>query len=351
MPRRPPSNAAGKNVPPPAEPVASTATLSTDERRTVAPDLLLDSGLVFERHKVLILAVVAVVILALIGLGMFQSYRVKTDAAASAQFDAAKTAADYQKIIDTYPGSKAAANSYLLLGRSKFTANDFAGAAQVWGDFAAKYPQHALTPAALSGKASALEALGKSNEARALYQRVATSYQSSYAAPLARLGEATLLLGERKTDEAKHVYEDVIASSPRSFAGQLAEQGLRTINALPPLGAAPSAGASPGANTPASTNALPSAGATSAAIPGAAVVDAAASAAVSPAVQPATSPSQVTPTASIAPAAAEPIKPAMVPPPAASPGAGAAQPDAGAPTSSPAVLPPASPVATPAGSH
>ena len=251
MPRRPPSNPASKNPFPAGQPGDAVTTLPAEERRSLAPELLLDSGLTWEKYKLPIMAAVALLALGFAGGSIYQSQQAKDAVAASALFDAAKTEADYRKVIDTYPGSSAAANAYLLLGRAKYNTKDYTGAAQAWRDFAAKFPKHPLVPDALTGEASALEAQGKLDEARAMYQRVATSYQSSYVAPLARISEAELLLAQEKKDEAKHVYEDVIASSQNSYAGQMAEQGLKTLNALPPLGASPAANAPPAPASPA----------------------------------------------------------------------------------------------------
>ena len=294
MPRRPPSGSASKNAFLAERPADAAAVLPTEERRSLGPDLLLDSGLTWEKYKLPIMAAVALLALGFAGWSIHESQQAKNAAAASALFDAAKTDADYLKVIDTYPGSSAAANAYLLLGRAKYNAKDYAGAAQAWRDFAAKFPKHPLVPDALSGEASALEAQGKPEEARAMYQRVATSYQSSYVAPLARISEAELLLAQGKKDEAKHVYEDVIASSQNSYAGQMAEQGLKTLNALPAPGAGPvaSAPAAPAA-APAVAPPAAAAPAPSLAVPGAsaAPISAASAAPASAAPTPVAAPS------------------------------------------------------------
>ena len=287
MPRRPPSNSASKAPFPTDQPGDAVTMLPTEERRSLAPDLLLDSGLTWEKYKLPFVAAVAALALGFAGWSIYESQQSKNAAAASALFDAAKTEGDYLKVIDTYPGSSAAANAYLLLGRAKYNAKDYAGAAQAWRDFAAKFPKHQLVPDALTGEASALEAQGKLDEARVMYQRVATSYQSSYVAPLARISEAELLLAQGKKDEAKHVYEDVIASSQNSYAGQMAEQGLKTLNVLP----AP--GTNPAASAPAAPAASPAVAAPAVALP---------------------APSSVAPMASVAPT---PAASAAAPTPAA----------------------------------
>ena len=313
MPPRPPSNSARKIAARPVDPGDADPLPSTEERRAVAPELLLDSSLAWEKYKLPILLAVTLLVLGAVGWGFYQNSQAKNAVAASALLDAAKTDADYQKVIDTYPGTNAAANASLLLGRSKYNAKDYAGAAQVWGSFATRFSRHPLVPDALIGEAGALEAQGKLDEAKAMYQRVATSYQSSYAAPLARLREATLLLAQRKTDEAKHVYEDIIASSPKSDAGQIAEQGLRTLNALPPIAGSPAASALP---SPAAV-ASPAVAEPSSAVSPAAALETPAAVAPPAAAEPSPSPSmsavplpEVSPAA---PTATVPIAPAQSP--------------------------------------
>ena len=337
MPQRPPSNSARRIAARPVETDDAAAPLPTEERRTIAPELLLDRGLALEKYKLPILLGVTLLVLAAVGFGYYQAFQARNAVAASALLDAAKTDADYQKVIDTYPGSNAAANASLLLGRAKYNAKDYTGAAQVWERFAAKFPHHSLVPDALVGEAGALEAQGKLDEARAMYQRVATSYQSSYVAPLARLSEATLLLAQRKTDEAKHVYEDVIASAPKSDASQMAEQGLRTVNALPPLGG------SPAATAPAATPEAAPAATASPAVVAPPVVPAPAAAASPAVVVP---PTAAEPSASATPAVVAPTPAATGSPAVGTPPA-VAEPAAAIPAAS-ATATPAAPAQTPA---
>ena len=157
----------------------------------------------WEKYKLPIMAAVALLVLGLVGSEFYQSNLARRASEASALLNAAKTDAEYQKVIDAYPGSEAAANAYLLLGRSKYNAKDYAGATQAWQALAEKFPKHPLVPGALTGVAEAQEAQGKLNEARATYQRIATGYANSYAGPLARLGEADVLLAQRENGRGK----------------------------------------------------------------------------------------------------------------------------------------------------
>ena len=155
------------------------------------PDLLLLEGYDFwDRYKLPIVAAALLLVLALVGSEIYQASHEKRLAAAGAQLGAAKTAADYQAIIDAYPGSQAAADAAMLKGRAQMDARDFAGAAATWRKFADDFPQAPLAVSALIGQGGALESEGKFDEARAAYQKAATGYGSSFAAPFARLGRS-----------------------------------------------------------------------------------------------------------------------------------------------------------------
>ncbi len=205
----------------------------------VGPDLLLESSAAWEKYKLLVIGGVALLVFALVGSELYSNHQQRTALAASAQLDTAKTIGEYQKVIDTYPNTLAAANAYLLMAHDQADSKDFAGAATTWQTFVAKFPKHPQVGAALLAQGNALEAQGKLDEARAIYQQVATSYANDYAAPLARISEATLLTSQRKLDDARHVYENIIATYPNSVGALEAKEEMRYLNAVPAVGAPP----------------------------------------------------------------------------------------------------------------
>ena len=203
------------------------------------PDLLLQGGAAWDKYKLPIIAGVVLLVLALVGSELYRGSRQRSAEAATAALDGSKTIGEYRSVIDTYPGTLAAGDAYLLMAHEQIDAKDYAGAATTWQTFAEKYPKHPQVATALLARGNALEAEGKLDEARSIYQNVATGYPSDYAAPLARMSEATLLKSQHKLEDARHVYENVIASYPNSIAKLQAEQELRFLNALPPAGAPP----------------------------------------------------------------------------------------------------------------
>jgi tetratricopeptide (TPR) repeat protein len=224
------------------------ATLpETAPKPATADVLFMEGSLFWDKYKLMIVGAVLLLVLALIGSEIYEMQREKKLHAASAELDNAKTAGDYRHVINTYPGTLPAANAALLLGREQFDARDYTGAAVTWQGFADKNPQNTLAPTALIGAGTSLEALGKNDQARALYQRAATSYQGNFAAPLARLDEAALLKAERKPEDARRVYENIMASAAGTDAAQQAEEELKFLHVMP---SARGVALEPGASTP-----------------------------------------------------------------------------------------------------
>lgn len=203
------------------------------------PDLLLEGSAVWERYKFIVIGGVALLVLALVGSELYRNSQRRTAEAAGAQLDSSRTIGEYQKVIDAYPDTLAAASAYLLMARDQTDAKDFAGAATTWQTFVEKFPKHPQAAAGLLARGNALEAQGKLDEARGVYQQVATSYANDYAAPLARISEATLLMSQRKLDDARRVYENIIATYPNSAGADEARQSMQYLNSLPAVGAPP----------------------------------------------------------------------------------------------------------------
>ena len=201
------------------------------------PPLLLEGAAIWERYKWPVVGAVALLVLALLGSEFYQAAQRRRAQESSVALDGAKTISEYQKVIDQYPGTPAAANAYLLLASEKIEAKDFAGAAETWQVFAQKFPKHPQVAAALLARGNALAAQGKTDEARAAYQQVASAHSTDYTAPLAFLEEATLLKSQRKLEDARRVYENVVASYGNTNEANQARQELSFLNSLPPLGA------------------------------------------------------------------------------------------------------------------
>ena len=77
--------------------------------------------------------------------------------------------------------------------------------------------------------AANLESMGKSDEALAAYQQIATSYANSFNAPLALLSQVYILKGKNKNDEARRICETILTQYRTSFWAGEAMQELRLL--------------------------------------------------------------------------------------------------------------------------
>ena len=148
-------------------------------------DVALETRFFWERFKKQIAAALVIVLLAVIAFTGYRFYADRRAAAASALLASAKTAQEYQQVIVRYANTPAAADAYLLLAEAQRSEKKFAEANTTLQTFIAKYPQHEFVSTARMAMAANLESLGKTDEALAMYQQVASAYPNSFNAPMA----------------------------------------------------------------------------------------------------------------------------------------------------------------------
>src|SRR4029450_2628973 len=91
-------------------------------------DVALETRFFFDRFRKEIISVLIVALLAVITFTGYRYYSERRAAAASASLASAKTAQEYQQVIDRSPNSAAAANAYLLLAEALRGEGKFADA-------------------------------------------------------------------------------------------------------------------------------------------------------------------------------------------------------------------------------
>jgi TolA-binding protein len=201
--------------------------------------------------------VMAVLVLALVGVAAFGGYKLYIDRQANAAADmlaSAKTAADFQKVITDYPTTSAGASAYLLLADAQRNEKKFAEANTTLQTFLDKFPKNELTGTARLAIAGNLEALGKKDEALAAYKRVVAGEPTGFAAPIALYSQIHLLKEKKQIDEARRVCETLMTQYRESRLAPDAAYQLRLLKpesapaspptqtiAPPPPAAAPSA--------------------------------------------------------------------------------------------------------------
>jgi TolA-binding protein len=176
--------------------------------------------------------VMAVLVLALLGVAAFGGYRLYADRqgnAAADQLASAKTAADFQKVIAEYPRTAAGASAYLLLADAQRNEKKFAEANTTLQTFIEKFPKNELVGTARLAIGGNLEALGKKDEALATYKRLAADYPAGFAAPIALYSEIHLLKEKKQIDEARRVCETIMTQYRESRLAPDAAYQLRLL--------------------------------------------------------------------------------------------------------------------------
>ena len=77
-----------------------------------------------------------------------------------------------------------------------------------------------------------LDSMGKTDEALAMYQQIASDYPNSYAAPLAMLSQVYILKAKNRNDDARRICETVLTQYRTSFWASEAMQQLRLLKPI-----------------------------------------------------------------------------------------------------------------------
>jgi len=192
-------------------------------------DVALETRVFWERFKKEIIAAFMVALLAVIGFTGYRFYGDRRAAAASASLASAKTASEYQQVITRYRNTPAAADAYLLLAEAQRSEKKFADANTTLQTFIDKFPQNEFVSTARMAMAANLESMGKSDEALAAYQQVASMYPNSYNAPLALVSQIYILKAKNRADDARRICETILTQYRTSFWAGEAMQELRLL--------------------------------------------------------------------------------------------------------------------------
>jgi predicted negative regulator of RcsB-dependent stress response len=223
---------------------------------TAAPpsrDAALEARVFWWRFRKEIAAVIIIAALSVTFFGAYRFYTNRRASAAASLLADAKSVPDYERLIERYPKTPAAASAYLLLAEKQRDAKKFVEANAALRAFIDKNPNHELAATAEIAIAANLESMGKNDEALSTYEHVAASHPQNFNAPLALVSAVSLLKAKNRTDEARRICERVITDYRDSFwAGEAARQ-LRLLkpsatsepptarSTIPPLLMAPSA--------------------------------------------------------------------------------------------------------------
>ncbi len=233
-------------------------------------DPALETRVFWERFKREIIAALIILLLALFGFTGYRFYSDRRAATASALLASAKGVQEYEQLIARYPDTPAGADAYLLLAEAQRNERKFAEANAALQAFITKNPKHEFVSTARMAMAANLESIGKSDEALAVYQQIASSYPNSFNAPQALLSQVYLLKAKNRPEEARRICETILTQYRTSFWAGEAFQELRLLKpsgpsepaaappTIPPFLARPPMTEPQAGNTPQATPPLPS---------------------------------------------------------------------------------------------
>ncbi|MEA3209222.1 MAG: Tetratricopeptide repeat-like domain [Chthoniobacter sp.] len=122
----------------------------------------------------------------------------------------AHDAEGFRKVMVDYAATPAAGNAALLLGEDLRKQGKLDESAATLRTLIDKDPDHPLISGAWTSLAATQEAQGKQDEALSTYQKVSTTFATSFSAPVSLLAQARIFREKGKADEAKRLYEQVI---------------------------------------------------------------------------------------------------------------------------------------------
>jgi predicted negative regulator of RcsB-dependent stress response len=243
-------------------------------------DAAVEAHVFWFRFKNEIVALLVVFILAILGFAGYRFYSDQRNSTAAATLATAKKAQDYQAVIARYPNTPAGASARLLLAQTQHNERNFAASNATLQEFIDKHPNHELIGTARMAVAANLEAMGKIDEALAMYQQVAMTdapaeeqsvidkvqdvfgkqkpKQKNFNAPRALISQIPLLKAKNQPDAARRLCETIIAQYGDTFWSGEARRELRLLKPSGPQpGTPPNMSLSPYSAGPSSVPPVP----------------------------------------------------------------------------------------------
>ena len=125
--------------------------------------------------------------------------------------DAARVAAQYARLADTYADTSAGARAMLIGGAMYFDAGQPAKAQTLFEQYLHDHADYPLTGQALIGLAASLETQGKTADAINRYEELLRTRPMDSAVPQAKAALARLYAAGGKPDRALQLYEQLMA--------------------------------------------------------------------------------------------------------------------------------------------
>jgi tetratricopeptide (TPR) repeat protein len=166
--------------------------------------------------------------------GVSEFTRRQSAKSAAVLFGSAKTAEDYRNVASRYPRSPVATNAALLLAEELRNEGKYEEALDALRKQTGQKAQHPLISGVWNSIAMTQEAQGQQDDALATYEKVSTTYPTSFSAPVALLAQARIRKAKGENQEAGRLYDQVIASFGDSNFAREAIMESQTLKAPEP---------------------------------------------------------------------------------------------------------------------
>jgi outer membrane protein assembly factor BamD (BamD/ComL family) len=240
-----------------------------------------DPEIFWEFHKKKIILGAIVALLVLIGGGGYVLFQTIQNQKAAAAFSSAGSIDGWKAVINQFPSSVAAGNSYLRIAGQLRSDGKYQDSDGAYDTFVHQFPKHPLLVTAYMGLAANAELEKDARKALDHYKKITDQFGSSFEAPMAlynqgRLTEEIATATDQSKEasqsglrQAQTLFESVVTRYPTSIAAQIAEPEAKRLaekiaqesstapapsapagSASPAAGSSPAASASPIARTP-----------------------------------------------------------------------------------------------------
>ena len=168
-------------------------------------------------YKTKILTYAAIIAAVLVIIGSYQLYSYLRITGSESLYAKAESTADFQAVMQKYPGTVAAGNAALRLADKLRSEQKYDEAVTVLRAYLEKYPGHPLAAGGWISLAQTYEIQGKMDSAMEAYTSAISKYPEAFTAPIAMMGQARINLLKGKKEEARRIYQDVAARYQQSI--------------------------------------------------------------------------------------------------------------------------------------
>jgi tetratricopeptide (TPR) repeat protein len=207
---------------------------------TQTPTTGFDPLVFWIRYKNSIVLLSGLLLVGLVVFGISEVAQRREAKSAADLFGSAKTVEEYKNVAVRYPRSPVATNATLLLAEELRNEGKYEEALEALKKQTEQKAAHPLISGLWNSIAMTQEAQGKQDEALATYQKVSTTYPTSFSAPVALLAQARIQKAKGQNQEAGRLYDQVIASFGDSNFAREAIMESQKLKAPEPDGPAES---------------------------------------------------------------------------------------------------------------